>query len=129
MNKYGRIAKDHWQEVAPERVAQLTDPESYFLTLGSEVETQVNEIAASIAGQDVPGESYLDKVGRLNMAQKQAEEIVLKDLVWISPEAPDNDAGESSLEQWREAPQDAADLALDEEWRMAQKQGKTPFQG
>ena len=36
-------------------------------------------------GPDPPNETYLEKVGRLNMARLQAEEIVLRELLLIPP--------------------------------------------
>ena len=50
---------------------------------GEQAESQVQQLAATLAGPDQPGEEYLQKVGRLNMARLQAEEAVLAELVWI----------------------------------------------
>jgi hypothetical protein len=33
-----------------------------------------------------PGEGYLDRVGRLGQARRQAEEIVLHDMILLEPE-------------------------------------------
>lgn len=84
MNKYAKLAMDHWTRTDSARVQAMADPETFFRDLGEQAETQVQQLAQQLAGQDQPGEQYLQKVGRLNMARMQAEEVVLTDLVWIS---------------------------------------------
>ncbi|MCA1679745.1 MAG: TnpV protein [Actinobacteria bacterium] len=74
----------HWKRTDPDRYATIADPQTFFRDLGEQAETQIQELAARLAGPDQPGEEYLQKVGRLNMARLQAEEAVLADLVWIS---------------------------------------------
>jgi hypothetical protein len=94
MNQYGLIARDHWMKVAPARYAALPNPEEYFEDLGGQVQGQVDDLSQTIAGPDPAGEAYLEKVGRLTMAKRQAEEIVLADLVWITPELSVDEARE-----------------------------------
>ena len=84
MNKYAEIARQHWTRTDPARVQAMADPETFFRELGEQVESQVQALATQLAGPDQPGEEYLQKVGRLNMARLQAEEAVMTDLVWIS---------------------------------------------
>lgn len=81
MNKYGAIAKKHWERHLPSQYEQLTDKESFFSNLGEEISNQVDELSQSIAGDDPPGESYLDKVGRLNEAQLTAESDILREML------------------------------------------------
>jgi Icc-related predicted phosphoesterase len=78
MNHYGTTAQRHWERWLPERYATIQDPGSFFLTLGEEVARQIADLALDLVGDDPPGEDYLVKVGRLNMARLQAEEIVLR---------------------------------------------------
>ena len=76
------------------RYATIADPQTFFQELGEQAETQIQELAARLAGPDQPGEEYLQKVGRLNMARLQAEEAILTELVLISgpqQESPDAD--------------------------------------
>ncbi|TFD46786.1 hypothetical protein E3T55_16765 [Cryobacterium frigoriphilum] len=131
MNKYALIAEDHWKTAAPSRYAALPNPAQYFEELGEQVLSQVDDLSQRIAGPDPVGERYLEKVGRLTMAQKQAEEIVLADLVWITtPElSADEERDEwettrpmdSALARWAESVQDSPDgvTSTDEEERMA----------
>lgn len=130
MNRYGAQARDHWSRVAPIRYAALPNPEEFFEVLGEQVQGQVDDLSQTIAGSDPAGETYLEKVGRLTMAQKQAEEIVLSDLVWIIPElssSQERDEWEatrpmdSGLATWAVNVQDSPDgvTSTDEEERTA----------
>jgi len=87
--KYSQIAQEHWRTTQPDRYRALEDPQTFFRQLGEEIETQVQELAQRLAGPDEPGEEYLQKVGRLNMARLQAEEAILAELVWTSSAEPE----------------------------------------
>src|SRR5687767_6027046 len=95
MNHYGSQAMQHWRRWLPARYAAIPNPTEFFEDLGRQVQTQIAELSTQLAGQDPPGEGYLDKVGRLNMARTRAEEIVLRELVLLPPEpTPDTDDSE-----------------------------------
>jgi len=81
MNQYGAQARRYWQEHLPGRYAQIEDPEAFFADLGEEMAEQVVELTHSIAGPDRPGEGFLGKVGRLNMARLSAEEQVMREML------------------------------------------------
>jgi hypothetical protein len=83
MNRYGHQAMRHWQQTDPERFAAIEDPQEFFTTLGAEVEQEIETLAAALAGPDRVGESYLEKVGRLNMARFNAESDILRERVLI----------------------------------------------
>ncbi len=86
MNRYGRLARDHWKSTDPGRYSQIQDPDEFFSDLGETAESQIQDLQLHLAGPDpVVPENTLDKVGRLNMARLQAEEVVLADLVWLPP--------------------------------------------
>lgn len=86
MNRYGARAREHWKRWLPTRYSQLDDPESFFTDLGEEVEARIDELSQALAGSDPPGEGYLDKVGRLNMARFNAESDLMREMVLIEPE-------------------------------------------
>lgn len=119
MTRYQTLARAHWAKYAPARLAALEDPEEFFRILGEQVPAQVSELAVTLAGPDLPGETYLGKVGRLQAARLQAEEAVLAELVWISaPEQSPDEAREeweldrtpdSWLASWAERIQDSPD--------------------
>ena len=83
MNRYGARAMRHWQEFDPERFEAIEDPQAFFTTLGAEVEQEIETLAAALAGPDRVGETYLEKVGRLNMARFNAESDILRERVLI----------------------------------------------
>ncbi len=119
MNKYGRMALSHWQATAPNRVAELSDPTAFFEALGLEMQEQVTNLASMLAGSDVRGETFLQKVARLTAARKQAEEVVMSQLAWITdPSLPLEQAREEweqtrpsdeNLILWAERMQDSPD--------------------
>jgi hypothetical protein len=88
MNRYGVMARSHWARWLPQRYATISDPDSFFSTLGQETARQIDELAAELAGQDQPGEGYLEKAGRLTAARSQAEEIILPQQV-LPPREPE----------------------------------------
>lgn len=95
MNQYGVIAQRHWRTYAPTRMAALPDPTTFFTELGLQVQAQVSELAARLAGTDPSAETYWQKVARLQTARRTAEEVVMTQLVWINdPELPLDQARE-----------------------------------
>jgi len=86
MNYYGEIASRHWARWLPSRYAAIKDPDSFFSDLGGQAETRIDALADELAGDDQPGEGYLGKVGRLGQARRQAEEIVLPEMILPEPE-------------------------------------------
>lgn len=81
MNQYGTQARRHWQTHLPTRYAQIPDQETFFTVLGDDIGDQIAETASAMAGPDPTGETYLEKVGRLNMARLRAEEKVLREML------------------------------------------------
>lgn len=87
MNKYGRHAMEAWKMIVPVEYERLENPMEFFTQLGEEAAIQVERLEREIAGPDTPGESYLQKVGRLNAARSQAEEIVREETLTPHPES------------------------------------------
>ena len=75
---------NHWQRTDPDRYAAIPDKEAFFAELGERAESEIQQLQDSLAGPDRPEESYLQKVGRLNMARLAAEEHVLRETLLIS---------------------------------------------
>lgn len=93
---YAARAEEHWRRFRPAAYAQIPtqDRQDFFLDLAMQARTQIAELARSLAGPDLPGESGLDKLGRLNNARQMAEEQVLQELILTDPETsepPDQD--------------------------------------
>jgi hypothetical protein len=87
MNRYGEQAQSHWRRWLPKRYAALGEqPESFFEQLGEEISDEVQTLASALAGNDVPGEDFMGKLGRLNMARFNAEGQILRELALLEPE-------------------------------------------
>lgn len=85
MNRYAILARDWWSKNAPERLASLEDPETFFQALGESAAAQIAEIEDQQRATLPQGLTYLETVGRLQSIRKQAEEVVLSDLVYSLP--------------------------------------------
>lgn len=110
MNKYGRLALTMWQQLAPTALAEIEDPSRHFSTLGEEALEQVTTLTVQLQGQDVPGEAYFAKIGRIENAKLRAEEIVRADLLMPPPES--QDVTEEEIED--ALPKDDLDQAMQE---------------
>jgi hypothetical protein len=100
MNRYGRLAQRHWAKWRPNELRQIPDPEEFFTRLGLDVEAQVEELAATLAGDDPGGEDYLQKLGRLRMARLTAESQVLREQVLLPPEPGHPEAEDDDTPTW-----------------------------
>jgi hypothetical protein len=94
MNRYGRLAQEHWAKWRPNELSQIPDREAFFSTLGQEVAAQVEALAAALAGDDPGGEQGLQKQGRLEMARFNAQAQILREMVLLPPEPGHPDAEE-----------------------------------
>ena len=63
MNQYGEMARRHWARWLPGRFAAIENPEAFFTGLGEEAGQRIIALAWELAGDDPPGEGYLDKAG------------------------------------------------------------------
>ena len=94
MNTYGKFAQEAWKTTAPAEYALIPDPDQWFEALGEEAAQRVGELMMELAGPDPVGETYLEKVGRLNASKMQAEEIVRAEMLTPDPsvqEEPEED--------------------------------------
>ena len=100
MNTYGKFAQEAWKTTAPAEYALIPDPDQWFESLGEEAAQRVGELMMELAGPDRKGESYLEKVGRLNASKMQAEEIVRAEMLTPDPsvqQEPEEDEEESGV--------------------------------
>ena len=105
MNRYGLMARSHWERWLPERYAAIADPDSFFSAIGEEAARQIDELTDKMAGDSLPGESYLERAGRLAAARSQAEEIILPQQVRPAPEGQDQEeAGQPETETGTDRP-------------------------
>lgn len=94
MNQYGQMAQEHWARWLPARYAAIEDPASFFSGLGDRAQQRIDRLAAELAGDDPPGEGYLEKAGRLGEARHRAEQIALAEDVLLEPEPGASDEAE-----------------------------------
>lgn len=86
MNRYGRMAYDHASQHQPKSFASMTDPLDHFCRLGEEVENRITTLRDDLLGSPRPSETPEDYRQRGYQARRQAEEIVLAEMVWTEPE-------------------------------------------
>jgi hypothetical protein len=92
MNRYGVTAQRHWARWLPSQYAAISDPESFFTTLGEEVARQTDDLTDELVGEIRQSYSYLAHVGRLFAARAIAEELILPQRVLPEAElAADDD--------------------------------------
>jgi hypothetical protein len=81
VNRYGQQAMQHWQDARADQVRDLADPEAFFTQMGEDLEQAIEELAAKLAGDPPPQESYMQRVQRLTMARFEAEGQVVRDML------------------------------------------------
>jgi hypothetical protein len=88
VNQYGALARQHWKRWRAASYAAITDPAAYFTDLGEEAAGEITRLWEQMRAQagNPPGEDYLARVARLNALRKQAEEVVLAELILLPPE-------------------------------------------
>lgn len=111
MNTYGTRAERHWRQWRPQAYSQIPEAEreTFFAEMGERAASRIGDLMLELAGEDPPGETYLDKVGRLNMAKLRAEEVVLAEEVLADPEP-------GTEEDPEETPTDSGPVTPESEW-------------
>jgi hypothetical protein len=92
MNRYGRMAMEFTRENAPEELAQIEDPETFFDQAGEEIAARVAEVLGQIVGEPEQGESLEAYKARSSRSVSQAEEIVFSDHYLLTA-PPDQERG------------------------------------
>lgn len=78
MNRYGKLAWERMRAFQPEVLAGIEDPDSYFSSLGEDLDRQISELAEQIVGPTRRGETYQERLGRLREARITAESEVMR---------------------------------------------------
>lgn len=86
MNRYGRMVFDHTRQHRPKAFSSMADPAAHFTQLGEEIESRINQLRDQMLGIPVPAETLEDYRQRSYQARRQAEEMVLAEMVWTEPE-------------------------------------------
>jgi len=91
MNRYGKLAMQHWRDELPDRFAQIDDPETFFSTLGQQVATEIADLSATLAEQEPSTGEFLANLGDRRTAKLRAEEIVLAQRIYLTEETDEQD--------------------------------------
>lgn len=136
MNRYGAMAMAHWRRWIPTRFALIGDPDDFFTRLGAQIATQINSTEEDLlATSDLRGLDFMETAGRLTAIRRQAEEIVLSEMVWLEPEPGTDPMDETfqalpspdPLDRWM----DTDGMPLDRAnplWAMLEDESVTPEQ-
>ncbi len=122
--RYTAMVRRYWTRHRPAATAQLPDAEAFFRSLGTQIATQVVSVSHQMLGEDRPWETPMEKIGRVNATTKQAEELVLADLLYSA--APELDPVEELEELLGRLPGTSLidDALSDMEWK-AQERAET----
>jgi hypothetical protein len=82
MNRYGALAREHWEKYAPSRVAALEDPEEFFAQMGEQIQGQVDSLSSQLETKAPAAGEYQARVAQLDGFRAQAEESVLAEVVY-----------------------------------------------
>jgi hypothetical protein len=104
MNRYGVIAQRHWARWLPKQYAAISNPDSFFTTLGEEVARQIDDLTDELVGEIKQSDSYLAHVGRLFAAHAIAEELILPQRVLPEAELSADDDQEGVRPECGERP-------------------------
>lgn len=117
MNRYGAVAMKHWVEFLPLSYRGLTDPQGFFTTLGQEVEEAIAQRELELRHQITPTEDYPHMARAYWTCHLEAEQQVLREMVYVEPEVEEGDPPLSPARQRLLGPVNprAALLGLDRE--------------
>lgn len=94
LDRYGAAAEAHMRRHLPSRYRQLDDPRSYFQALGDLIAAEVEDLTRALLAGEAVETDFLARAGQLCSARARAEEIVLAELVYLTPEpAAPTDSG------------------------------------
>lgn len=138
MNEFGRMAMTHWARWLPGRYAQIPGPdrEAFFARLGLEVAEAIAVTEETLLSGVVLSEDYLTRVGQLTATRAQARELVLTELVLLTPEPGTEEAPEGVDLDQPPVVLDRLDLYMDEQgmprdpahplWVLLREESVTP---
>jgi hypothetical protein len=91
MNRYGAMAMSHWQEWLPARCRTLANPDEYFDQLGREVEAEIETLYRAMLTSEPSALAEDRRDGWRSMARLNAENQILTELVYLTPEDEDEE--------------------------------------
>ena len=94
MNRYGQQVHDHYRHHRPTDLVTMTDPVSHFTRIGAQAQTAITELRDQILGPPIATENPEHYRQRSYQALRQAEEIVMAEI--LTPSGPDERRSTSS---------------------------------
>lgn len=87
MDRLAVMAEEHYRKRLPAAYAAIPAAQrtKFFSDLAEEANRQIQELEDAIAGTDVPGETFQQRLGRLNEARSAAEQQVIRELILPEP--------------------------------------------
>jgi hypothetical protein len=81
MNHYGQMLLDHYRRHRPAHLARIAEPIRHFTMLGEEIQAAVTQLRDEILGRPRTSENLEDFRHRGYRALRQAEELVLHEIL------------------------------------------------
>lgn len=81
-SRYATLARQEWSEHLPRVVAQMDNPRAFFASLGEQVSVRLGQMYEQMSQQVPSSLPYLERVGQLKAIRKQAEELVLQEMIF-----------------------------------------------
>lgn len=81
LDELARIAWQAWAEEAPTALGLIDDPRAHFSMLSRQAQVEEDQMIPGLQGPDRPGESTIQKAGRIRQAQGAAREVVIAEML------------------------------------------------
>jgi hypothetical protein len=91
---FGAVVRERYERWLPERLAGIPEDErhSFFSTLAEEIAERAQTLELALRGPGREDETFVQRLGRFNMARSQATEMALAELLPApDQEGPDDD--------------------------------------
>jgi hypothetical protein len=95
VNHYGRLAMTYWQEHRPDQLEAIGDTETFFGTIGEQIQSAVTAIRDELLARSSPSVTEIE--GASAQATASAEEIVFAEMLAVT-----DDLGDQSHDPARE---------------------------
>lgn len=78
---YSQVARDHWTRHRPRELAEMTNPETFFLNKGREIETAILAAEETLEETVSAATEYEARAGQIKQIRADATAMVLRDLL------------------------------------------------
>lgn len=87
MGELAAMAEKHWRTRMPKQYAAIPPGKraAFFAELEAQAAEQIQALADALAGPDSPGETFLERAGRLGSADQDARSAVIREMILTEP--------------------------------------------